>query len=278
MSKDRAKFGYLYYNDMLQKISDGIIDLHDVVFTKDTKETYIVSTDGVPVALKSRVYVYNSMTEAIRELNTNTDTYVGQIVSILEGDTYRGYVVNEKKTENGTIYTVTSLTNISSIDYDTLGNKPIINLTGTLNTPIILSQLSNGTYSVTGQYQITETDETIYISTSYIIVIIEKDEDKIFIKKISSAKIVDYIVSNNNLEKKVYITDKFLEENGYATTSYVDNKIAVLDFITKEDLSEYVDTLVNEIFNNVLDSKIDEKIDEKIQSVSDEYVVSLFSL
>ena len=41
MAQNRAKFGYLAYNDMLQKITDGVLDQHDVVFTKDTKETFI---------------------------------------------------------------------------------------------------------------------------------------------------------------------------------------------------------------------------------------------
>jgi len=278
MSQNRAKFGYLSYDDMLQKITDGVLDQHDIVFTKDTKETYIISPDAEPIALKSKVYVYNSMTEAIREINRNTDTYIGQIVSILDGDTYRGYIVNQNTKYRTTSYTVSPLTDTSSIDYNTLGNKPIINLIGTLDEPITLSELSNGTYSIIGQYKVKDSEETIYLNASPTVVIIEKDNNKTFIKKISSSEIIDYVITDDIVEKKAYATDKFLEEYGYATTSYVDNKIAVLDFITKDEVSIYVDNLVNEILDNILDSKIDKKIDEKIQPVGEEYVVSLFSL
>ena len=278
MSQNRAKFGYLAYNDMLQKITDGVLDQHDVVFTKDTKETFIIDPDGNPIALRSKVYVYDSMTEAIRELNRNTDTYVGQVVSILEGDTYRGYIVNQNTKQKTTYYTVSPLTDTSSIDYNTLGNKPIINLVGTLDEPIILSNLDNGTYSILGQYMVYPKDITTFLNASPIIVLIEIQDSKKYIKKISSTEIIDYEINEDSISYKKYLTDLFLEENGYATTSYVDNKIATLDFITKSEISDYVDSLVNEKLENILDSKIDAKIDEKIQPVEEDVVVGLFSL
>ena len=278
MSQNRAKFGYLAYNDMLQKITDGVLDQHDVVFTKDTKETFIIDPDGNPIALRSKVYVYDSMTEAIRELNRNTDTYVGQVVSILEGETYRGYIVNQNTKQKTTYYTVSPLTDTSSIDYNTLGNKPIINLVGTLDEPIILSNLDNGTYSILGQYMVYPKDITTFLNASPIIVLIEIQDSKKYIKKISSTEIIDYEINEDSISCKKYLTDLFLKENGYATISYVDNKIATLDFITKNEITEYVDNLVNEKLENILDSKIDAKIDEKIQPVEEDVVVSLFSL
>lgn len=278
MAQNRAKFGYLSYSDMLQKIADGVLDQHDVVFTKDTKETFIIDPDGNPIALRSKVYVYDSMTEAIRELNRNTDTYVGQVVSILEGDTYRGYIVNQNTKQKTTYYTVSPLTDTSSIDYNTLGNKPVINLVGTLDEPIILSNLDNGTYSILGQYMVYPKDITTFLNASPIIVLIEIQDGKKNIKKISSTEIIDYEINEDSISCKKYLTDLFLKENGYATISYVDNKIATLDFITKSEISEYVDSLVNEKLENILDSKIDAKIDEKIQPVEEDVVVSLFSL
>lgn len=274
--QDRVKFGYLTYDDMLQKIDDGTLDQNDVIYTKDTKETYIISSDLEPIALKSKVYVYNSMTEAIREINKNTDTYIGQIVSILEGDTYRGYIVNQKINQENAIYTVVPLTDISSIDYNTLGNKPIINLIGTLDRPVTISQLDNGTYSIIGQYKIDNSEETIYLNASPVIALVEKNNELISVKKISSQEIVDYIVSKKGYEKKSYVTDKFIEECGYATTSYVDSKIQALDIITQNEVTKYVEQLVNEIINNMLDSKIDEKIDEKIQPIKEDNIIGLF--
>jgi len=275
--ENRVKFGYLYYNDMLQKIADGIIDQHDIVFTKDTKEIYIISKDYEPIALKSKVYVYNSLAEAISGVNKNTDTYIGQVISILEGDVYRGYIVNEDKYKRGLTYTVSPLTDISNIDYNTLGNKPIINLVGTLDEPITVSKLDNGTYSITGQYKIDESEITTFLNASPVIVIIETKNNETLIKQISSMEIVDYRISNGLIEKKSYVTETFLQECGYATTNYVDEKIAALDFVTRNEVNTYVEQLINEIIENVLDAKIDEKIDEKIQPVSEEYVVGLFN-
>ena len=148
MTKNRTNLAYLSYDDMLKKISEGIINQYDVVFTNDTFETFIISEELEPKALKSKVYVFSSVTEAIQKLNKNSDTYAGQLVSILNGNTYQGYIVNLKNDA----FTVNSLAESSSIDYDTLGNKPIINLIGKSDTPLVISELEDGTYSISGHF------------------------------------------------------------------------------------------------------------------------------
>ena len=277
MAKNRAKFGYLTYNDMLQRVAEGVIDQHDIVFTKDTNEIFIISKDYEPIPLKNRVYVYNSLAEAIASVNRNVDTYIGQIVSILDGDVYKGYIVNKDMTGIGLTYTVLPLANQSGVDYNTLGNKPIVNLVGTLDEPITISQLDNGTYSIIGQYKVDHSESTIYLNASPTIVIVENNNNSLMIKKISSAEIVNYKIVDGTIEKNIYVTDKFLKECGYATTSYIDSKLEALNFITKEEIGEYVNQLFNNIVEDVLDAKINKKIDEKIQSVPNEHVVNLFS-
>lgn len=277
MSINKTKFGYLSYGDMLQKITDGILDQNDIVFTKDTKEVYIVSSDLEPIALKSKVYVYDSVEEAIKAINVNKDTYIGQIVSVLEGDTYRGYIVNQNIKQRNVAYTIEPLTDTSSIDYNTLGNKPITNIIGTTENPIVISELNDGIYSVKGEYKIANTEETIFLAAASSLFIVDKSTEGILIKKITSSDIIDYSIKGSAVSYSSIVTHTFLEEQGFATTKYVDEKILALDFIRKEDVNKYVNDLVMSILNEELDSMVDKKIDEKIQVTSSEQVEELFT-
>lgn len=274
MEKNRVKFGFLLYDDMLQKISDGTLDQFDIIFTKDTKETFIISEDLEPKSIKSKVYTFSSVTEAIQELNKNTDTYNGQLVSISNGDTYEGYIVNFR---NG-VYTVSPLIASSSVDYNELGNKPIINLKGQSDNPIIVSDLENGSYSITGHFKIARNDLTINLNPNPSIFIIGHNEDSKYIKKIATKEIVDYIIHNeSSVIINQYITESFLKEKGYATTSYVDEKIVALDYITKEEMSNYVEELIQSVIDTQLVPIVDEHIDKKIIGATKEQIISLFA-
>lgn len=273
MTKNRTNLAYLSYDDMLERLSKGTINQYDVVFTNDTFETFIISEELEPKPLKSRVYIFSSVTEAIQKLNKNTDTYAGQLVSILNGDSYRGYIVNLK---NG-VYTVNALNELSSIDYDTLGNKPIINLVGESDNPIIISDLEDGTYSVTGHFKIALDDITTHLNPNATIFIIEHGEEITYVKKIATKEIVDYEVTNDNsVVINQYITKKFLEENGYTTASYIDEKILALDFIKREEMTLYVEEIFQSFINEELIPTIDERIDKKIIGVTEEEIYSLF--
>ena len=89
-----TRFGYLDYAEMLNRLESGKINEHDVIFSKDRLTTYIISDSLQPVELRSRVYVFDSISEAESKLNTNKDTYIGQIVAIKNKNVYKGYIVN----------------------------------------------------------------------------------------------------------------------------------------------------------------------------------------
>jgi len=277
MAQNRAKFAYLSYDDMLQRITNGELDQHDAIFTKDSKETYIITPDLTPMPIKSRVYVFNSISEAEMAINANTDTYEGQIVSILEGNKYSGYVVNKNTMRRSNQYTVVPLSDTSNIDYDTLGNKPIVNLVGASDSPIIVSALSSGTYSIKGHYKVSDIDTTTYLNPNVNLFIVEQTDDSVLIKKISSNEIVDYeVVDNITTKTNQIVTEEYLKQKNFVTTTYVDEKIAALDFVKKDEVATYVDNLVKSILDAELDERIDKRIDEKIISVSDEQILSLF--
>lgn len=273
MANNRAKYGYLSYNDMFVRIEEGLIDEYDVVFTIDTNECYIIKPDLTPSSIRSRVYVFDSYDDALIAINENTDTYDGQLVSILTGDSYRGYIVNKV----GDKYTVNDITDISHIDYDTLGNRPVNNLIGTFENPIILDDLPIGLYSIKGQYKISNFDETTYLGASYIIFSVNHENSTTYIKKIGSSEIVDYKVTGNVISSNIVITKEYLKTNGYATEKYVNDKIAALDFMTTEETKKYVQELVKETVGKDVEAIVDKKIDEKIQTIASDEISTLFA-
>lgn len=268
----RAKWAYLSYNSINAKIQDGTLDEYDVVYTKDTHENYVISPELEPWAVRSRVYVFNSEEKANTQLNINTDTYVGQIVSIIKGDVCKGYIVNIN--QNG-VYYVEPLS-ADNIDYNNLGNRPIENMIGTLDNVIIIKDLNNGYYKIKGQYKIFEDDETVYLSVDGDLFLIESSNDVKYIKRFTKDSIFDFTVDDNGIEKQVYITDKYLENRGYATTEYIDSKMTAFEEAIREDIGDYVETIITEKVNTIIDEQLDIKLEERVQGIKNEEVENLF--
>lgn len=272
----RVKFGYLNYDDMLAKIQSGIIDSNDIIFGKDTHETYIISEDLTPIPMMSKVYVFNSVADANTALNTNTDTYKGQIVSILNGDKYTAYVVNQDS--NG-VYSATTLS-AENVDYNNLGNRPIENLVGTLDVPIMIDGLNTGMYKVKGQYKISATDITTYLSTDGDLFIVEISATEKFIKRFTKKTIQDFVISDGEIKKNTYITEEYLADNGYSTNDYVDVKLTAFETSIKNDIESYVEQTVEDIIINkvdtIIDERLDVKLDERIQISTNEEVENFF--
>ena len=273
----RVKFGYLYYDEIPTRIENGDIDVNDIIFTRDTHETLIISEDLSLVHMRSKVYVFDSVADANTALNTNTDTYKGQIVSILNNDKYAAYIVNQDP--NG-VYFATALS-ADNIDYNTLGNRPIENLVGTLDSPIMISNLDIGMYKVKGQYKVSATDITTYLSTDGDLFIIGESDTGKIIKRFTKDTIQDYVISDNGIEKTTYVTDKYLTDNGYSTTTYVDSKLAAFEESIRQDIRTYVEQTVEDIItekvDEIIDERLDAKLDERIKGSTDEEVQNFFT-
>ena len=260
MSVDsRTKFVYLSYDDITTSINNGVLDEYDMCITKDTHEIYIVRDDLTPFAIKSKVYVFDSVEEAIQILNQNTDTYVGQVIAILYNGTYRGYIVNQVNDQ----FTTTPLwENPDQLDYNTLGNRPIINLEGSLGNTIIVDELDNGIYNIKGQYKIDNSDVTLNISANEILFMVEKSDDSIKIKKISNDSITDYLILDGVVTSDTYITSEYLSQCDYATKEYVDIKIAALQESINNDVQKYIADIMDEQLGTVLDEKIENSMSD----------------
>ena len=275
MAENRVKYAYLEYSDISTRIENGEIDQYDVVFTKDTHEQYLIKDDLSLLNIKSRIYCFDSIISAKEKLNSNTDTYEGQIVAIADNDSgvYHGYIVNKSDNE----YIITSLAdNGNKIDYDSLVHRPIINKTGSLANPLTIGELDNGLYSVSGEYRIFSEYPTIFSSSINHLFVVEKANDKIYVKDVSAKKIITYVLSNGQVSIEDVITSNYLTENQYITETDFNAKIKALDFVTRNEISDYVKQITTEYLEQNLDSKIDEKINSLI--ADDSEIDNLFSI
>ena len=274
--ESRAKYAYLSYDGMISKIADGTLDGYDIVYCNETHEIYVISPELQPLSVRSRVYVFDSVEKANIQLNINTDTYVGQIVSVIVEDKCKGYIVN--KNREGSFY-IEALT-ADNIDYNTLGNRPIENLVGTLDEPIIITELNSGIYKIKGQYKISDDYGTVFLSSDGDLFLIEKTNTENRIKRITKDTIQDFIVSDSDIVKRTYITDDYLTDCGYTTTEYVDSKVLALEESIRADIESYVEQTVEDVITQridvIIDERLDVKLDERIQATTNEEIEELF--
>lgn len=266
----RSRLSFQKYDIIEDYINQKKLDAYDIVYTTDTHENVVIDADLNIVPIRSRVYRFTDITSANLSLNKSSDTYEGQIVAILQenDEKYSGYIVNKNKV--GEFY-VSPLSESGQIDYDSLGNKPVINKIGTLNSPITVDQLEDGIYKIRGQYKLTESAITIYLSSNDNFFLVKTENDITYIKKISAMDITDYTVnSDGSISASTIPTTKILKN--YATKSYVDDKIAALDLLTKDDVTTYV----ADIINNTIDEKIETKVNEMYTPVDNAEIQQLF--
>lgn len=143
-------------------------------------------------------------------------------------------------------------------------------LTGVDDKQIILSELDDGLYEVKGQYKITPTSETVFISFTPVSCIIQTIDEVKTIKRITSDEIVNYkIINDEEFTSDLYVTESYLREHGYASEDYIDARIAAL----KQEIEAEIETLIEP----VLRPMVEEIIDDDITDVSNEDIESLFT-
>lgn len=270
---NRSKFIYSNYDEIQTGINNGTLDAFDIVYTKDTHENIIIAPDYSAISIKSKIYRFIDVASAEEFLNSASDTYEGQIVSIIFEGNYCAYIVNRRI--NGKFF-VTPLSVYSGVvDYNTLGNRPINNLAGTIDKPIDIVCLDSGQYKIQGQYKI---DETTYISANSNIFLIEHNDENTYIKKISANDITDYTIDiNGQVTSSVVPTTEWLASQGYVTEQYVDLKIAALEYITKEEIEEYVSNIVLQNIDATVNTRIDQIINERFSTVTEREALDAFT-
>ena len=254
-NENLIKFGWLTSEEMHQAIADGNLDAFDICFTKDTHEINLISSDLTPVALKSKVRIYGSVESAILDINSTSQTYAGEILSIRDDEKFIAYVVNQFA-DGG--YYVSPIYSDTQIDYNKILNIPIINVEGKVGEPINILDLDDGYYKVSGRFITPKGNEINSITGNFFVIESVNITDKI-IKRISSDTVIDYYISGDVITYKKYATEEYVQEQGYATEESVDAKITILKQSMTDYIKEYVATtctlLIKELINQELDHR-----------------------
>ena len=87
----------------------------------------------------------------------------------------------------------------------------------------------------------------------------------------------NYVVTDGSITSQSAIPTKdWIEKQGYATKTYVDEQIAALDFITKDEISDYVANVIKTTLDPMIDARIETKLNESLNEVEDSDISNLF--
>lgn len=276
---DHSKFIYANYDEIQDGIHNGNIDVNDILYTKDTHENVIVSSDYTIYPVQCRVYRFNDTESANEALNNRTDTYAGQIVAVLgpKGN-YSAYIVNKRSTGKFAVDPLNINDSNVIIDYDLLGNRPIINLTGDAFNPIVLEEQDDGIYKVHGSYKISDTLETTFYGGDCYMFLIEHQQENgdTLIKRIGVGDITDYTISGDTVTTSIVPTTQWMEEQGYATEDYVYNLINNMNLITRDEINQYVIEVINNNVTAMVQEAVTKEFDERFQAATEREALDVF--
>ena len=135
--------------------------------------------------------------------------------------------------------------------YNDLADIPIVNKIGTIVEPIVLADLDDGNYSISGQHKISNTLNTIYVAPASVMILVESDEENKYITKLGARNVCVYTVSIVSQEVSIneYATQAWVDAQGYTTKTYVDEAIeALYERIASEALASI--TKVSQLEND----------------------------
>lgn len=171
---------------------------------------------------------------------------------------------------NGSFVPVFQDVNITS--YDQLSDVPLIKKYGEVTSPLILADLDNGSYSVSGQYKIGGNLETIFVTSSQVLFLIDSDEKNKYITKLDPKNICTYTINASTLGVTVsnYATENWVLAQGYTTETFV---------------NQAIEDLYNKIASQILITKVSQLENdagyltaENFEGISSESIAGLFVL
>ena len=271
---NHSRFFYASSREIEDYINQGVVNKWDLVLCQDTKEFMLITDKLEMVPIKSKVYRYTTVAEAEAALNDASDTYQGQMVSILSLATgsYQAYIVN--KNNAGRFYvSPISVYNASDIDYNEIGHRPIEQISGNIENPIMLTDLSDGLYKIEGAYKVSTGLKTIFQTRNGDIISVthETETGNTAIKVITSSSITDYLIDNTGgvIDRGTYITKEWIERQGYMTSDDMDAKLDALNVITRDEAVSYIQELIREsveqTVNDVFDETFNERFDTRLR-------------
>lgn len=162
--------------------------------------------------------------------------------------------------------------NTDTSSYDNLSDIPVVNKRGTIASPIILSDLNAGCYSISGQYQVGGNLTTTYVPSSNVVVLVELDDTYKYITRIDGKRVVTYTVSLETTEivADEYTTQTWVKAQGYVTETYVNQ--AINDLYNKI-ISEAM-VVITKL--SQLENDVGYITSENLDEISEDSIISLF--
>ena len=156
---------------------------------------------------------------------------------------------------------------INNRKYADLDDKPILHLYGNLANAIILSEIDDGVYCITGQYVVGGDYEAIHTSDRDVLFTIEHLGTNVFITKVSGSQIVRFIIDENyHCVTDKYVTEQWMSTQDFLTTADVETYIA-----------GYLKSAVDDIVEEVVEQKIDNAFTERLYNIEQDKIANLFA-
>lgn len=264
MANLTTKFAVANHGDIQSLIEQGLLSYPYYVFCRDKNTMVFIDKNQQMQDIKG---FNQSSIVAVEELPTediqsNTFYICNGIGYLLINDILVPVFKEIKEISEGT--------GVSS--YDDLSEIPVVNKRGTIVSPIVLSDLDVGCYSVSGQYQIGGNLTTTYVPSANVIVLIEMDDEYKYITRIDGRKVVVYTVALETMEvnSDEYATQSWIKAQGYADYDYVNQ--AITDLYNK---------IVNETMVTItkvsqLENDVGYLTAENLEEISEENIANLF--
>lgn len=160
---------------------------------------------------------------------------------------------------------------VNNRKYADLEDKPILHLYGNIANAIIVSELDDGVYCITGQYIIGGDYETIHSGNSDALFTVEHSGADTYVTKVSGSQIVKFIIdADYHCTTDKYVTEQWMSTQDFITTSEVEAYVAGY-------LQAAVPDIVGEVINEQVDQKINTALNEKLNDIEDNDISNLFA-
>lgn len=221
------QFAILYDGDIskVEKlVAEGILSFPAYIYNDQNNHLLFLKKDGV-----------------IEEVEGNNKKQVVNIESLpspAEGDVETLYVCG------GVVYYFDSEDKAYYPTYKSLQEKIVVKQqSGTIVNPVIINELGDGVYGVSGEYKISSQHPTLYSTSGTVMFIVEGND----IQKVCAKEIIQYHIDNDEIT-----TDKVVMEstlNGYID-QYIEQKLI-------QTLPETVAEVINEVLIPASDEDIE---------------------
>lgn len=261
MSSLVTKFVVANHDNIQSLVEQGLISYPSYVFCRDTNTMVFIDKNQQMQDIKGFNQSSIVVVEKLPTENIESNTfYICNGIGYLSINDILVPVFKE----------ISESTNVTS--YDDLSEIPLVNKRGTIVSPIILSDLNTGCYSISGQYQIGGSLTTTHVPSSNIIVLIETDDVYKHITRIDGKKVITYTIILDTMEinSDEYAVQSWVKAQGYTTESYVKQAI--------EDLYNKIVSETMVIITKVsqLENDVGYVTSKNFEEISDEIIASLF--